>query len=407
MDFQFKIPERELWINKITTELKENSDRINYKNEIEEIEFDISAVANNSYSSVDQRSFNEWKNCFKIDVQDEVLANQACLKALMLGADSLFLVIHGSKTHWFKLFHGIQFEYIYTRIIISNGDERSSLDKFLKDNGISNVDIFIDPITDVTHEIKLRNFLLNGFELQQIGANTWQEIGILLSSFHELIIKDLIDSKFNFHLGIGSNYFVEIAKIRAIKWLCKHLCNLYQINLEINFSGEVGFMNKSLNDPHTNLLRQTTEAMSAISGGISEITIRAYDDLSVKGSTDFSRRMALNVSNLLKEESYFDFVKDPLKGSNILEFLTEQIISKAWTYFKQLEQFESINDLDKIEFIRKSISETRKRRLENFEKKKMELIGINCFMNPQNEPNSWLNNETYLEMSYFIFETCQ
>jgi methylmalonyl-CoA mutase len=166
-------------------------------------------------------------------------------------------------------------------------------------------------------------------------------------------------------------------------------------------------MNKSLNDPHTNLLRQTTEAMSAISGGISEITIRAYDDLSVKGSTDFSRRMALNVSNLLKEESYFDFVKDPLKGSNILEFLTEQIISKAWTYFKQLEQFESINDLDKIEFIRKSISETRKRRLENFEKKKMELIGINCFMNPQNEPNSWLNNETYLEMSYFIFETCQ
>jgi hypothetical protein len=183
MDFQFKIPERELWIKKITTELKENSDRINYKNEIEEIEFDISVVANNTFSSVDQRSFNEWKSCFKIDIQDEVLANQACLKALMLGADSLFLVINGSKIDWFKLFHGIQFEYIYTRIIISNEDERSSLDKFLKDNGISNVDIFIDPITDVAHEIKLRNFLLNGFELQQIGANNHS--GLVIDDFND------------------------------------------------------------------------------------------------------------------------------------------------------------------------------------------------------------------------------
>jgi methylmalonyl-CoA mutase len=121
--------------------------------------------------------------------------------------------------------------------------------------------------------------------------------------------------KFNFHLGIGSNYFVEIAKIRALKWLSQHLCNTYQLNPEIHFSAEIGFMNKSLKDPHTNLLRQTTEAMAAISGGISELTIRPYDDLSANGSNNFSRRMALNISNILKEESYFDFVKDPLKGT--------------------------------------------------------------------------------------------
>ena len=407
MKFQFTPPERKSWSEKIIAELKENSDRVTYKNEIEEIIFDITKEASKSFDFIDfKRKSNEWKNCYKIIVTDEVKANQACLMALMHGADSLFFEINSSKTDWSKLFNGIQFEYLETRIYISDKNERSSFEKFIQENGILTVQLLFDPFTDNFKENERNTCLFNGFELQQIGANSWQEIGILLSTFHELILKDSSDVRFNFHLGVGSNYFVEIAKIRAIKWLSDYLCRLYKIEPEIHFSAEVGFSNKSLKDPHTNLLRQTTEAMSAISGGVSKITIRPYDDLSEKGSNDFSRRMALNISNILKEESYFDFVKDPLKGSHIIEMLTEQIVLKTWDFMKSLEKFESINGIEKMNFIREKISETRSKRLKDFNQKKIELIGVNSFKNEKEEINSWSNQRNYLELPYLIFENC-
>jgi methylmalonyl-CoA mutase len=406
MDFQFKRPKRELWREKIISELKENIDRVTFKNDIEELEFDITKEAINSYESADYRESNAWKNCFKIDVIDEFQANQACLKALMQGADSLFFEINKSKTDWKKLFNGIQFEYIQTRIFISDKPERELFIKYVHDNDIQRIELVIDPLVETFNSIENAQFLLNGFELQQIGANAWQEIGVMLSTFHELIIHDFNKCKFHFHLGIGSNYFVEISKIRAIKWLCNHPCHLYQIQPEIQFSAEIGFINKSLKDPHTNLLRQTTEAMAALSGGVSELIIRAYDDLAEKGSSDFSRRMALNISNILKDESYFDFVKDPLKGSHIIELLTEQLISKAWDLLKYLEKFESINGKDKFDFIQKNILETRKKRINNYAEKKLELIGINSFVNSKEEENSWSNLKTYLEVPYLIFENC-
>jgi methylmalonyl-CoA mutase len=406
MEFQFNQTTREKWREKIISELKENSDRIHYKNDIEEIEIDITLVASKSFETPENRNSNEWKNCFRIEVKDEVEANQSCLKALMQGADSLFLEINNSNTNWSKLFKDIQFEYIHTRISISNKIERKSFLKFATENRIEQIDLVIDPLTEEIDSNEKTSFLINGFELQQIGANSWQEIGILLSTFNELIINDFKEYKFNFHLGVGSNYFIEIAKIRAVKWLVNKLCNLYQVHPEIHFSAEIGFSNKSLKDPHTNLLRQTTEAMAAISGGVSEITTRPYDDLSLNGSSDFSKRMALNISNILKEESYFDYVKDPLKGSNIIELLTEQIVLKAWDFLKTLEKFESINGTDKIDFIRQSISETRNKRIQKFNEKKLELIGVNCFLNPTDETNSWTNEITYLGLPYIIFENC-
>jgi methylmalonyl-CoA mutase len=293
------------------------------------------------------------------------------------------------------------------------------LKSFLATSFASKIQYFsfeIDPLASsfetLENEIKTltsnRVVSINGFEIQQTGATTWQEIGIILSTAHELLNRGFNPNQLSLSIGIGSNYFLEIAKIRALRYLWNQITTAYDTDNSVEIVAHVGWTNKSLKDQHTNLLRQTTETMSAAAGGAESIVVHPYDQHATQGSSEFAYRMAANISNLLKEESYFDFVKDPFKGSNILEFLTEQIISKAWTYFKQLEQFESINDLDKIEFIRKSISETRKRRLENFEKKKMELIGINCFMNLQkNEPNSWLNNKTYLEMSYLIFETCQ
>ena len=201
MKFQFTPPERKSWREKIIAELKENSARVTYNNDIEEIVFDITKEASKSFDFIEStRKSNEWKNCFKIDVKDEDKANKACLMALMHGADSLLFEINSLKTDWKKLFNGIQFEFIETRISISDKNERRSFEKFIQENGILTVELLFDPFTDNFKENERKTCLFNGFELQQIGANSWQEIGILLSTFHELILKDNSDVRFNFHL---------------------------------------------------------------------------------------------------------------------------------------------------------------------------------------------------------------
>lgn len=402
MDFQFKLPDRDLWREKIISELKENKDRIFYKNEIEQIELDITSKTSYSFDYLDKRKSNEWKNCFKIEVKDEIQSNQICLEALMQGANSLYFEINGSNTDWKELFKDIQFEYINSRIFFSDRNELNTFNQYIQEKKIKNIEVIIDPLLKGFEKNDGRSVLLNGFELQQIGANTWQEIGILLSTFHEILLND--GMKFHFHLGIGQNYFLEIAKIRSLKWLCHYLCEIYKISPDIHFSAEIGFTNKSVKDPYTNLLRQTTEAMAAISGGVSELIIRPYDDLSENGQNDFSRRMALNISNILKEESYFDFVKDPLKGSNIIESLTEKITLKAWDFLRSLDEFESINGTSKIGYITNIISETRNKRLELFNQNKLELIGVNSFINSKEETNSWTNEKSYLNLPYLIFE---
>ncbi len=405
MEFQFKIPDRKFWREKVLSELKEHKDRIIYKNEIEEIEFDITEIPTNLIENQDERDSNEWRNCFYVTVSNEDEANKLCLNALMSGADSLFLDIAKSQTDWTKLFQGIGFEYISTRIRTSDSNEINSLDKYLKNNEIKNVFLLIDPLVNDNSFQKDHVLFLNGFELNQIGANASQELGILLSSFHELLLKDCGSHKFNFHLGIGSNYFIEIAKFRAIKWLVKNLCYIYNIESpEIVFTAETGFLNKSLKDPHTNLLRQSTEAMSAILGGVAELTIRSYDDISESGSNEFSRRMALNVSSILKEESYFDYVNDPLKGSNLVNLLTEKIIEKSWQYFQKLENFGSINSQDKLNFIRESIEKIRTNRIDKFESNENQLIGINCFKNKDEKLALWNTDKKYLGKSYLILE---
>lgn len=403
VEFNFEVPNRANWKEKIIKELKEKSDNVIFQDEVEDFSIDITEQSKKCFESEDFRDSNEWKNCFFIDVNDEINSNNLCLNALMGGADSLFFHVENADINWKTLMKGIQFEYISTRIKLTSIQAVNSSTNFIKQH--RNIQLLIDPLMNNEDLTNYKyGFILDGAELQNIGANTWQEAGILLSTFHELLILDKKENTYNIHLGIGSNYFIEIAKIRAVKWLFNHLCELYNISKpKLIFSAATGFLNKSLKDPHTNLLRQSTEAMSALSAGVSDLTIRAYDEISEEGATDFSRRMALNISNILKEESYFDYVKDPLKGSNIVELLTQQIIEKSWDFFKSLEVFKSLNNEDKIQYLKREIEITRKKRIASFQKNKTKLIGVNSFLNNETNTNQW-TNQKYLDIPYLILE---
>ncbi len=180
------------------------------------------------------------------------------------------------------------------------------------------------------------------------GASATHEIAIALAEAVEYIDKltdagltlDSILSKMEFNFSVGTNYFMEIAKLRAFRYLWYKFAELYNSevflnNLKINV--QTSYFYSAAKSPYTNMIRATTEAMSAVAGGCHSLTILPYDVALVDANPNFSERIAKNTALLLKEEAYFDKVKDPAAGSYYLENLTFDLAQKSYQLFLELE----------------------------------------------------------------------
>ncbi len=159
-------------------------------------------------------------------------------------------------------------------------------------------------------------------------------------------------------------------------------------------TAKTGFMYVSLQDPYTNLLRQTTEAMSAVLGGIDQLVIQPFDWYSTKPNFTFSRRMATNISLLLKEESYLDIVIDPAGGSYAIDNLTATIAERAWAGFQEIERNGGLDSIPVRLQLSEAIKEKAEQRMILFNEKQETLIGINTFPNPQTVENEWTDLPT-------------
>jgi methylmalonyl-CoA mutase len=413
-DFQLDFTETstETWKAQILKELKDDAVKIEFTDKIEEISLDITKASEKDFNSEVINESNNWNVSAFIEVNDEKSANKLALKNLNQGYNELIFNLKPIEIDWVLLLNDIEVEYIHTRLQFTNTTQLSS---FLSSSYVAKIQYFsfeTDPLSSVfatlENEIKSltsnRVVSINGFEIQQVGATTWQEIGLILSTGHELLNRGFLPNQLSLSIGIGSNYFLEIAKIRALRYLWEQITVAYGSKNSIEIVAHIGWSNKSLKDQHTNLLRQTTELMSAAAGGSDSIVVHPYDQNSTVGSSDFAYRMAANISNLLKEESYFDKVHDPLKGSYIIDNLTELISSKAWAYFLELDTFKSLNATDKILKIKSDITLKRTQRLNLFNQKQIKLIGINLFNTANPNPQEWKKEIKYLEIPYLIYE---
>ena len=243
----------------------------------------------------------------------------------------------------------------------------------------------------VQNYTQFKTVIINGNIFHNSGANIVQELAFTLASAiecvdkiaqHNISLPEIIQ-KVEFSISVGTNYFVEIAKIRALKFLWKKiLTEGYGLNeLEIPsisiHCSTSSFYNSSIS-PHTNMLRATTEAMAAVIGGCDSLSVKAYDE-TLKKSDEFSRRISRNISTILKEESYFDKVIDPSAGSYFIENLTFEIAENAFKLLQEVENIGGIVEAFKQNYVQNEIKR-------NFESSKNELIknekimvGVNKF----------------------------
>ncbi len=237
---------------------------------------------------------------------------------------------------------------------------------------------------------------ISGNEYLDSGANQAQEVAYTLSSLVFLIEKlkergiseqEIFDN-LNFKLAIGSEYFVEIGKFRAFNSLLAEVAGKYGITEYIHtIIAKTSIWSKSVTDPHTNLLRATTEAMSAILGNVDAVLIDAYDK-EFSDASDFSSRIAGNISTILKEESYLGKVANPVDGSYYIEEVSAKIATKALELFKAIEENGGFYKSFENELIQQQIAEIRQEKIKLISQRRLPMVGVNKYPNLMETVNS-------------------
>ncbi len=231
---------------------------------------------------------------------------------------------------------------------------------------------------------------VNGYFFQNAGATLLQELAFSLAIANEYLYRlselginvNDIAKHISFNIGVASNYFMEIAKIRALRYLWTKLLEAYDIkdNMEINIHAITSNYNKTAYDPYVNILRSTTEAMSAVIGGVDSLTVRPFDAV-YKSPDAFSQRIARNIQLILKEEAHFDKVIDPAGGAYYIESLTNSFIQEGWKFFMQLQEQGGYIASFKSGKIQEMIETTQQKRDMNIAMRQEILLGTNQYPN--------------------------
>jgi len=235
----------------------------------------------------------------------------------------------------------------------------------------------------------LRSVHISGTEFTNAGASQSQEMAFTLSAIVEMIealherglsTKEITDD-LHVTLGIDSEYFVEIAKFRAFQSLLHEVLAKYGVMTHpASITGRTSKWSKSITDAHTNMLRATTEAMSAILGNASAVEIDPFDRES-GSSSDFSRRIAGNIITILREESYLDKVTNPVDGSYYVETLSLQLASRALEIFLTLEAKGGFLLQLREGYLQDEIRQVLMEKVEDITSRKLTMVGVNKYPN--------------------------
>ena len=348
----------------------------------------------------------EFKICQNIFVFDIEKSIERALESLNRGAESLRFTIENEAINVQHLLEKLPLENtpVYFHLSFFSIDFVKKIEAIAKQK---NATIYcnIDPIGQLAKEgnwfttAEKSNFdslnllskeaksvsliSINSALYQNAGATIVQQIAYSLGHANEYFNRiEVINKPIVFEIAVGTNYFFEIAKLRALRLLFKLIAKEYNPNLDCHFLVSPTKRNKTLYDYNVNMLRTTTECMSAILGGADSIANLPYDALYHKDN-EFGDRIARNQLLILKNESYFDKVNNPADGSYYIENLTNQLAEKALALFKNIEENGGFLKQLNEGIIKRKIQESADYEQELFDTGKEILLGTNKYTNKE------------------------
>jgi methylmalonyl-CoA mutase len=348
-------------------------------------------------SAHSKEAFKICQDIFVFDVDKSIFR---ALDSINRGAESLRFIIEDEKTDVAKLLEKLPFENIkvYIDLAFLSIDFVMKIDKIATEK---NAQIYcnIDPIGHLakdgnwfttkaksnfedlaTLSANVKNtgtISVNGNLYQNAGANMVQQIAYTLAHANEYFNRiPTIEKPVVLNMAVGTNYFFEIAKLRAMRLLFNLVAKEYNHNLDCHLFVTPTKRNKTLYDYNVNMLRSTTECMSAILGGADTVANLPYDVLYHK-SNEFGERISRNQLLILKHESYFDKVENAADGSYYIENLTQQLAEKALALFKDLEANGGFLKMLGDATIQRKIAESADKEQDLFDSGKEILLGTN------------------------------
>ena len=251
-------------------------------------------------------------------------------------------------------------------------------------------------IVELIHKTKeykhVRIVTVAGQTFGNSGSTIVEELAFTLSAGHDYLVRlmdagldvDAAARKLRFSFSVSSNYFMEIAKFRAARMLWANIVKGYgpakNCACKMHIHAETSRWNQTVYDPYVNMLRGTTEAMSATIAGVHSLEVTPFDT-SFENPTEFSKRIARNVELLLKNESHFDQVVDPAGGSYYVENLTQSIAAEAWKLFLEIEQKGGYTEAYKAGLIVERIKASAAAKDKNIATRRQTLLGANQYPN--------------------------
>lgn len=241
----------------------------------------------------------------------------------------------------------------------------------------------------------LGSIAVNTCPYHEAGANAVQESAIALATgvsyLRELggrgLAAELVAGKLYVSLGIGENFFIELAKFRAIKSLWAQVLRAFGVSAEaqrIRLHARGGLRHLTRRDRHVNLLRLSSEALAAAIGGVDSICLPAFDAPS-GASDDFSRRLSRNIQLILQEEAHLTRLIDPAGGAWHVDALTDQLARKAWARFQDIEANGGMLAALQSGAIQAEIEAVAERRRHDLSTGDKVLVGANAYVN-EDEP---------------------
>ncbi len=224
------------------------------------------------------------------------------------------------------------------------------------------------------------------------GSTIVEELAFALSAGNDYLARltdagidaDTAARKLRFSFSVTSNYFMEIAKFRAARMLWANIVKEYNpaknCACKMMIHARTADWNQTVYDPYVNMLRGTTEAMSATIAGVHSLEVTPFD-AAFEDPTEFSKRIARNVELLLKNESHFDQVVDPAGGSYYIENLTQSIAAEAWKLFLEIEEKGGYTAAYKAGFIKERIAASAAAKDKAIATRRQTLLGANQYPN--------------------------